>query len=43
MASQIGGDDYRGAFVEPADQVEQELAASVGERQIAEIVESLEA
>src|SRR5260370_6997447 len=29
---EIGGDDDRGAFVEPADEMEQELAARVGER-----------
>ena len=31
---QVGGDDDRGAFVELADQVEQELAAGLGEGQI---------
>ena len=35
----IGGDDDRGALVEPADEVEQELAAGLSERQIAEFVE----
>ena len=32
---EIGGDDDRSALVEPADEVEQELAASLGEWQIA--------
>ena len=36
---QIGGDDDRGSFVEPADQVEEQLSAGLGERQIAEFVE----
>ena len=36
---EIGGDDDRGALVEPADQVEQQLAAGLGEGQIAEFVE----
>ena len=36
---EIGGDDDRGALVEPADEVEQELAAGLSERQIAEFVE----
>ena len=36
---QVGGDDDRGPLVEPADQMEQELAAGLGERQIAEFVE----
>ena len=40
--SQIGGDDDRGLLVEPADQVEQELAAGLRERQIAELVENEE-
>src|SRR5919106_3472534 len=35
----VGGDDDRGAFIEAADQVEQQLAAGLGERQIAELVE----
>ena len=39
---EIGGDDDRGAFVEPADEVEQELAAGLGEGQIAEFVEDQE-
>ena len=37
---EIGGDDDRGALVEPADEVEQELAAGLGEGQIAEFVEN---
>ena len=36
---EIRGDDDRGALVEPADEVEQELAAGLGEGQIAEFVE----
>ena len=36
---EIGGVDYRGAFVEPADEMEQELAAGLGEGQVAELVE----
>ena len=36
---EIGGDDHRGLLVEAADQVEQQLAAGLGERQIAEFVE----
>ncbi len=35
----IGGDDHRGTLVEPADGVEQQLPAGLGERQIAELVE----
>ena len=35
----VGGDDDRGPLVEPADEVEQELAAGLGERQVAEFVE----
>ena len=37
---EIGGDDDRGAFVEPADEMEEELAAGLGEGQIAEFVEN---
>src|SRR5512144_1483053 len=37
--SEIGGDEDRGAFVEPADEVEQQLAAGLGERQVADFVE----
>ena len=36
---EVGGDDDRGALVEPADQVEQELTAGLSERQIAEFIE----
>ena len=36
---QIGGDDDRGAFVEAADEVEQQLAARLGEWQVAEFVQ----
>src|SRR5258708_12434897 len=36
----IGGDDDRGALVEAADGVEQQLPAGLGERQIAELVEN---
>src|SRR4051794_16442607 len=36
---EIGGDDDRGALVEPADQMKEELAAGLGEGQIAELVE----
>jgi hypothetical protein len=37
--SEIGGDDDRGAFVELADEMEEELAAGLGEGQIAEFIE----
>src|SRR3546814_19626888 len=36
---EIGGDEKRVVFVELADQVEQELAAGLAERQIAELVD----
>ena len=36
---EIGGDDDRGAFVKATDQVEQQLAAGLGEREIAEFIE----
>src|SRR3974377_2596953 len=36
---EIGGDDDRGALVEPADEVEQELSAGLREWQIAEFIE----
>ena len=36
---EIGGDDDRGALVEAADGVEQQLPTGLGERQIAELVE----
>lgn len=35
---QIGGDPQRGVFVELADQVEQQLAAGLTERQITELI-----
>ena len=35
----IGGDDDGRALVEPADEMEQQLAAGLGERQVAEFVE----
>ena len=37
--SEVGGDDDRGALVEPAHQVEQQLATGLGEGQVAEFVE----
>ena len=36
---EIGGDEDRGALVEAADEVEEQLAAGLGEGQIAEFVE----
>jgi len=36
---EVGGDDDGGALVKPADQMEQQLAAGLRERQIAEFVE----
>ena len=36
---EIGGDDDRGALVEPADEMEQQLPAGLGEGEIAEFVE----
>src|SRR5205807_4320030 len=36
---EVRGDEERGAFVEPADEVEEQLATGLGERQIAEFVE----
>ena len=36
---EVGGDDDRGAFVELADEVEQQLSAGLGKGQIAEFVE----
>ena len=35
---EVGGDDNRGALVEPAHEVEQELPAGLGEGQIAKFV-----
>ena len=37
--SEIGGDDDRGSFVEPADQMEEQLSARLREGQVAELVE----
>jgi hypothetical protein len=39
---EIGGDDDGGALVKPADEMEQQLAAGSGERQVAEFVEDEE-
>ena len=36
---EVGGDDDGRALVEPADEMEQQLAAGLGERQVAEFVE----
>jgi hypothetical protein len=36
---QVGRHDDRGSLVEPADEVEEELAAGLGERQVAKLVE----
>ena len=36
---QIGRDDDRGAFVEPADEMEEQLTAGLGEWQVAKLVE----
>src|SRR6266481_3785922 len=36
---EIGGDDDRRALVEPADEMEQQLATGLGERQVAELIE----
>jgi hypothetical protein len=37
--SEIGGDDNRRSLVEPADEMEQELAAGLGKGQISELVQ----
>jgi hypothetical protein len=37
--SEVGGDDDRGLLVEAADKVEQQLAAGLGERQVAKLIE----
>ena len=37
---EIGGYDDRGAFIEPADEMEEKLTASLGEGQIAELIEN---
>src|SRR5690606_18362632 len=39
---EVGGDDHRGPLVEAADQMEQQLAAGLGEGQIAKLVEDHE-
>jgi hypothetical protein len=36
---EVGGDDDRRLFVEPADPVEEELAADLGEGQVAELIQ----
>jgi hypothetical protein len=36
---EIGRDDHRGPLIETADQMEQELSASLGERQVTEFIE----
>src|SRR5208337_3586105 len=36
---EVGGDDDRGALVEPADEMEQQLTAGLGEGEIAEFIE----
>ena len=36
---EVGGDDDRGALVEPAHEVEEQLPAGLGEGQVAEFVE----
>jgi hypothetical protein len=36
---EIGGDDDRGALVEAADEMKEQLAAGLGEGEIAEVVE----
>src|SRR5262245_2155551 len=35
---EIGGDEDRGALVQPADKVEQELSTGLGEGQVAEFI-----
>ena len=35
---EVGGDDDRGALVEPAHEVEEQLPAGLGEGQVAELV-----
>jgi hypothetical protein len=37
--SQVGRDDDRGALVKPADQMKQQLAAGLGEGQLADLIE----
>lgn len=36
--SEIGGDDDRGSLIEPADEMEEQLPAGLGEGQIIELV-----
>ena len=36
---EVGRDDDRGTLIEPADHMEKQLAAGLGERQIAEFIE----
>src|SRR5712691_5409913 len=36
---QVGGDDNGSALIQPADQMEEQLATGLGERQVAEFVE----
>jgi hypothetical protein len=36
---EVGGDDDRGSLVELADEVEEQLAAGLSERQVAELVQ----
>ena len=36
---EVGGDDDRGALVKPANEMEQNLSAGLGEREIAKFVE----
>ena len=36
---EVGGDDDRGAFVEPADQMKEQVSAGLGEGQITQFVE----
>ena len=38
-AGEVGGDDDRGALVEPAHRAEEQLPAGLGEGQVAELVE----
>ncbi len=38
--AQIGGDDDRRALVEPADEMEEQLPAGLGEREVAQFVEN---
>ena len=40
---EVGGDGDRGTLVKPADEMEQELAAGLGEGQISERVDEVQA